>query len=117
MVSLPPAEEGDRLVALAVHPLAHHLAMAAHRLRLLARLALRGLLVVAAQLHLPEDALALHLLLERAPVWVDIVVANQNLHVGRLSCSGRKKRPPRRQLQLLARRKSRFPTTDRDSWE
>src|SRR5438552_7341953 len=92
MVSLPPAEGADRLVALAVHPLAHHLAMAAHRLRLLARLALRGLLVVAAQLHLPEDALALHLLLERAQGLVDVVVANQNLHVGRLSCSGHKKK-------------------------
>src|SRR5712692_4233104 len=90
---LPPAGEvaagrgGDRwaLVAFAVHALAHHLAMATHRLRPLARLALGGLLVVAAQLHLAKDALALHLLLERAQGLVDVVVADKNLHVGRLS--------------------------------
>ena len=39
-----------------------------------------GLLVVAAELHLAENTLALHLLLERLEGLVDIVVANENLH-------------------------------------
>jgi hypothetical protein len=34
-----------------------------------------------AQLHFAENALALHLLLERPESLVDIVVANENLHV------------------------------------
>src|SRR5215813_9656856 len=54
--------------------------MAAHRFRLLPRLALGGLLVVAAHLHFPEDSLALHLLLERAEGLIDIVVTNEHLH-------------------------------------
>src|SRR6185369_10960286 len=54
--------------------------MAAHRLRLLPRLALGGLLIVAAHLHLTEDSLALHLLLERAQGLIDIVVTNEHLH-------------------------------------
>src|SRR5262245_47189786 len=39
-----------------------------------------GLFVVAAELHLAENALALHLLLQRLEGLVDIVVANENLH-------------------------------------
>jgi hypothetical protein len=35
---------------------------------------------MAAKLHLAENALALHLLLERLEGLVDIVVANENLH-------------------------------------
>jgi hypothetical protein len=35
---------------------------------------------VAAQLHLAENALALHLLLEGAERLIDIVVPNKNLH-------------------------------------
>jgi hypothetical protein len=35
---------------------------------------------VTAQLHLAEDALALHLLLERLESLIDIVVADENLH-------------------------------------
>src|SRR6266850_1535296 len=111
---LPPAGtvatgRGDRraLVALAVQALAHHLAMAAHRLRLLARLALGRLLVVSAQLHLAKDPLALHLLLERAQGLVDIVVADKNLHVGRLSSQDANNRPGAPTC-ILARRKSRL---------
>jgi hypothetical protein len=33
-----------------------------------------------AKLHLAEDALALHLFLERLEGLVDVVVANENLH-------------------------------------
>jgi hypothetical protein len=47
---------------------------------LLAGLLLGRLLVVAAELHLAENALALHLLLERLESLVDIVIANENLH-------------------------------------
>src|SRR3546814_8640535 len=50
------------------------------RLGALARLLLGRLLVVAAQLHLTEDTLALHLLLQGAQGLVDVVVANGNLH-------------------------------------
>jgi hypothetical protein len=35
---------------------------------------------VAAKLHLAEDALALHLFLERLEGLVDVVVADENLH-------------------------------------
>jgi hypothetical protein len=35
---------------------------------------------VTAELHLAEDTLALHLLLERLESLVDVVVANENLH-------------------------------------
>jgi hypothetical protein len=35
---------------------------------------------MAAEFHLAENALALHLLLERLQGLVDIVVANENLH-------------------------------------
>ena len=35
---------------------------------------------MAAELHLPENTLALHLLLERLEGLIDVVVANENLH-------------------------------------
>ena len=35
---------------------------------------------MAAELHLAENALALHLLLERLESLIDIVIANENLH-------------------------------------
>ena len=35
---------------------------------------------MAAELHLPEDALALHLLLQNLEGLVDIVVTDENLH-------------------------------------
>jgi hypothetical protein len=35
---------------------------------------------MAAKLHFAENALALHLLLERLEGLVDVVVANENLH-------------------------------------
>jgi hypothetical protein len=35
---------------------------------------------VAAKLHLAEDALALHFLLERLEGLIDIVVTDENLH-------------------------------------
>ena len=41
---------------------------------------LGGLLVMAAELHLAEDALALHLLLQHLDGLVDIVVTDENLH-------------------------------------
>jgi hypothetical protein len=37
---------------------------------------------VAAELHFPEDALALHLLFQRAQGLVDIIVADVDLHGG-----------------------------------
>ncbi len=40
---------------------------------------------MAAELHLPEDALALHFLLQHLEGLVDIVVTDQNLHAAFLS--------------------------------
>jgi len=40
---------------------------------------------MATQLHFTEDAFALHLLLERLERLVDIVVANENLHLAAYS--------------------------------
>jgi hypothetical protein len=87
-------ENGDRagenprppglLEAFAVHALAEKLAGAADGFGLLAGALLGGLLIAAAQFHLAENALALHLLLERAKRLIDIVVANQNVNDGGL---------------------------------
>jgi hypothetical protein len=40
---------------------------------------------VAAQLHLAKNALALELLLQRLERLVDVVVANENLHLAAIS--------------------------------
>jgi hypothetical protein len=69
-----------RQKALALHLLAGELAGAADGLGFLARALLGGLFVMAAKLHLAENALALHLLLERLQGLIDIIVANENLH-------------------------------------
>src|SRR5829696_904793 len=61
--------------------LAGELARAAHRLGLLARLLLGRLLVRATLLHLAEDALALHALLQHPQGLVDVVVADEYLQV------------------------------------
>ena len=58
------------------------LALTAHGFGLLALFLLRGFLEVAAQFHFAIDALALHLLLERAQGLVDIVVADTYLNDG-----------------------------------
>src|SRR3954471_18798664 len=72
---------------LALHLLADQLAGPADRLGALAGLLLGRLLVVAAELHLAEDALALELLLQRAQRLVDVVVTDKNLHaLPRLRC-------------------------------
>jgi hypothetical protein len=80
-----------RQQAFALQLLARELARPADRLGLFARALLGGLLVMAAQFHFAENALALHLLLERLEGLIDIVVANENLH-GR-SCFLRRPRP------------------------
>ena len=66
--------------ALALGALAGNLTGATNGFRLLARLLLGRLFVMIAKLHLPEDALTLHLLLQRLQRLVDIVVANEYLH-------------------------------------
>src|SRR5205823_5211619 len=71
------AHDGLRLhrqQALALHALAGELARPADRFRLLPRLLLGWFLVVAAQLHFAEDALALHLFLERLEGLIDVIV-------------------------------------------
>jgi uncharacterized membrane protein (UPF0136 family) len=63
----------------ALGALAGQLARAAHGLGLFAGALLGGLFVVAAQLHLAENAFALHLLLQDAQRLVDIVVTDKYL--------------------------------------
>src|SRR6478735_5843028 len=69
-----------RQQAFALPFLARQLACAAHGFGLFAGLLLGGLFVVAAELHLAENTLALHLLLQRLEGLIDIVIANENLH-------------------------------------
>jgi hypothetical protein len=47
---------------------------------------------MAAELHLAENPLALHLFLQRLEGLIDIVVTNENLHAAFLSKSGWKGR-------------------------
>src|SRR5262245_14995346 len=64
----------------ALHAFAGELAGPADRLRLLTGLLFRWFLVVAAKLHLAENPLALHFLLQRLEGLVDVVVPDKNLH-------------------------------------
>src|SRR6185295_14381207 len=80
-----------RQQAFALHLLARQLAGPADRLGLLARFLFGWLFVMAAELHLAEDALALHLFLQRLEGLVDIVVTNENLHAVSFVWLGRMK--------------------------
>jgi hypothetical protein len=62
--------------------LAGELAGAADRFGPLPDSALGGFLVMAAEFHLAEYALALHLLFQHFEGLVDIVVTDENLHLG-----------------------------------
>jgi hypothetical protein len=66
--------------AFALQLFARELARAAHGFGLFTRLLFGRLFIVTAKLHLAEDALALHFLLQRFEGLVDIVIANENLH-------------------------------------
>jgi hypothetical protein len=65
-----------------LHLLTRQFARAANGFGLLANPLFRWLFEVVAELHLPENTLTLHLLLERLESLVDVVVANENLHAG-----------------------------------
>ena len=69
------------LEAFALQTLALHLARTTHRFGSLTRAALGRLLKVATKLHFAKDSFALHLLLKRLERLIDIVVANENLHL------------------------------------
>src|SRR5450756_1060125 len=69
-----------RQQALALHLFAGELAGPADGFRLLPDSLLGGFLVMAAELHLAEDALALHLLLQYLESLVDIVVTDEYPH-------------------------------------
>src|SRR4029078_3095105 len=66
--------------ALALRLLARELAGTANGFRLFAGTLLRRLFVIVAELHLTEDAFALHLLFQRPEGLIDIVIANDDLH-------------------------------------
>ena len=65
----------------ALRLLARQLARAPHGLGLLAHALLGGLLEIVPELHLAEDALALHFLLQRLESLIDVVVADLNQQV------------------------------------
>src|SRR5437879_13713006 len=69
-----------RQQAFALQLLAGQLARAAHGFGLFTGLLFGGLFVVPAELHLAENTLALHLLLQRLEGLIDIVIADENLH-------------------------------------
>src|SRR6476661_1849965 len=66
--------------AFALSLLAGELTGAANGLGLLAGALLGRLFVVIAELHLAEDAFALHLFLQRSQRLIHIVIANDDLH-------------------------------------
>src|SRR5271166_4124387 len=70
---------------LALQTLALQLAGPAHGLGRFASAPLGRLLIVPPQLHLAENPLPLHLLLERFQRLVDIVIPNENLHLAAFS--------------------------------
>src|ERR1700733_172271 len=69
-----------RQQAFTLQLLAGQLARAAHGFGLFTGLLLGGPFVMAAEFHLAENTLALHLLLQRLEGLVDIVIASENLH-------------------------------------
>jgi len=76
---------GLRQEAFTLGALAGQLACAAHGLGLPTRLGLGRLLESSAGLHFPEDALALHLLLQGLERLIDVVVADHDLNDLKLS--------------------------------
>ena len=76
---------GFRQETFALRALASQFPRPADGFGLLARLALGGLLEMVAAFHLPEETLALHLLLERLQRLVDVVVADNDLNDLKLS--------------------------------
>src|SRR5512147_1835328 len=74
---------GATPTAFALRLLARELARSADGLGLLAGTLLRGLLVIVTELHLAEDAFALHFLLQRPEGLIDIVIADDDLHASR----------------------------------
>ncbi len=87
--ALPRTREDFRallpLEAFALDPLALELARPAHCLGGFTGPALGRFLVMPSQLHLTEDAFALHLLFQRLERLIDIVVPNENLHLAAFS--------------------------------
>ena len=71
--------------AFALRPLARQLTRAAHGLSFLPGFLFRGLLKISPRFHFAEQALALHLLFQRAQRLLDIIVANGDLNNGQLS--------------------------------
>src|SRR4051794_6189603 len=107
-----------RQQAFALQLLACELARAAHGFGLFTGLLLGRLFVMAAELHLAENSLALHLLLQRLEGLIDIVVANENLHpasssIGRIefleTAEGRLRPCPQPQGRGHTRSKARCP--------
>jgi hypothetical protein len=72
----------------ALQALAGQLANAANGFSLFTGTLLRWLFVVVAHLHFTEDAFALHLLLERPEGLIDVVIADEYLHVNPIPCLG-----------------------------
>lgn len=72
---------GDLLEAFALDALALHFAGAADSLGGFAGAALGRLFIVPTQLHFTENAFALEFFLEGLEGLIDVIVANENLHL------------------------------------
>ena len=97
------------LEAFTLQALALHLAGAANGLCSFTRTSLGRLLVMPTQLHLAEDAFALHLLLERLERLIDIVVTDKNLHWAVISWSDVGRRIGGRRRGLMSGTTSAIP--------
>lgn len=82
---LGPGDDRFREKAFALSALAGQFPRPPDGLGLPTRLGFGRLLVSGARLHFPEDALALHLLLERLQRLIDVVIADHDLHDLKLS--------------------------------
>jgi hypothetical protein len=83
-------EWGGRLETFALDAFTLHFAGAADGFGGFAGAALGGFFVVAAEFHLAEHAFALKFLFERLQRLVDVIVANENLHLADYSWVGLK---------------------------
>jgi hypothetical protein len=102
--------------AVALRALACDLAGSADRFGLLAGSLLGGLLVMVAKLHFAKDALALQLLLERPKGLIDIVVANENLHVLSLPKRVEPLQPSSQAIPLIKRNAHPAKRPCRETW-
>src|SRR5215469_10556524 len=92
----------DWSIAFPLEPLTEHLAVPPDRFGLLTGATFGWFFVRPTPLHVPEDALALHLFLEHPQSPIDVVIAHEDLHVR--DASLKDCLPPLRQQKTRSRR-------------